>query len=98
MLADDLRLVLYDHRGNGRSGGDAASATMQQWAADAAALATEVGDGQPVIVIGHSYGGFIAQALAIAHPNVVRALVLIATTPGQLGTGEQPAPEGAPMP
>lgn len=97
-LADRLRLVYVDHRANGRSTGDAATATMQQWADDAASVAAEVAGGEPVIVIGHSYGGFVAQELLISHPGQVRAAVLLNTTPGQLGTGEAPAPEGPAVP
>jgi proline iminopeptidase len=97
-LTADLRLVYYDHRGNGRSGGAESSLSMAQWAADAAELARIVGGGEPVIVIGHSFGGFIAQEMAVAHGDVIRALLLLATTPGQLGTGEEPAPEGPPIP
>lgn len=97
-LASSMRLVYLDHRGNGRSTGDAATATMATWAADAAAVAHDVAGDEPVIVIGHSYGGFIAQEMAITHGASVRAVILIATTPGQLGDGEEPAPEGAPMP
>jgi proline iminopeptidase len=97
-LSEHLRLVYVDHRANGSSTGDAATATMQQWAADAAEVARQVGGGEPVIVIGHSYGGFIAQEMMISHPDVVSAVILVTTTPGQLGTGEEPAPEGPPMP
>lgn len=97
-LASYLRLVYLDHRGNGRSTGDVATATMVQWADDAAAVAREVAGAEPVIVIGHSYGGFIAQEMAIRHGAAVRALILVTTTPGQLGDGETPAPEGPPMP
>lgn len=97
-LGEHLRLVYVDHRGNGRSTGDGSTATMQQWAADAAEVARQVAVGEPVIVIGHSYGGFIAQEMMISHPEVVRAAILVATTPGQLGTGEDPAPDGPPMP
>jgi len=93
-----LRLAYLDHRGNGRSSGDPSSATMQQWADDAAEVARRVAGGDPVIVIGHSFGGFIAQEMAITHPDAVRGLVLLTTTPGQLGEGEEPAPEGPPMP
>ena len=53
---------------------------------------------RPLVVIGHSYGGFIAQELAIREPAAVRGLLLLCTTPGQLGAGEQPAPPGPPMP
>jgi len=97
-LASALRLVYLDHRGNGRSTGDVATATMAQWAEDAAAVARDVGGEGGVIVIGHSFGGFIAQEMAIAHGAEVRALILVATTPGQLGDGERPAPDGPPMP
>jgi proline iminopeptidase len=98
-LATMLHLVYIDHRGNGRSSRpDPDTLTMTQWADDAAAVAALVGNGEPVIVIGHSFGGFIAQELAISHPAVVRALILVATTPGQLGRDELPAPAGPPIP
>lgn len=97
-LADHLRLTYLDHRGNGRSTGDVRTATMRRWADDAAAVAAAVAGDEPVVVIGHSYGGFIAQELLLAHPGRARAAILVATTPGQLGTGEDPAPEGPPLP
>lgn len=98
-LAARLRLVYYDHRGNGRSSRpDEAELTMQSWADDAAALARHIAGIDPVVVIGHSFGGFIAQEMAIRHGDAVRALVLVATTPGQLGIGETPAREGPPIP
>jgi proline iminopeptidase len=98
-LSSMLRVVYLDHRGNGRSSRpDPVTLTMTKWADDAAAVAGVVNHGEPVIVIGHSFGGFIAQELAIRHPGMLRALILVATTPGQLGTGEEPAPEGPPVP
>ena len=98
-LATSLHLVYYDHRGNGRSSRpDEAELTMKDWADDGAALARHVVGSDPVVVIGHSFGGFIAQEMAIRHGDVVRALILVTTTPGQLGVGEAPAPEGPPMP
>jgi proline iminopeptidase len=98
-LATCLRLVYYDHRGNGRSSRpDEAELTMEDWADDGAALARHVARSDPVVVIGHSFGGFIAQEMAIRHPEAVRALILVTTTPGQLGDGEPPAHEGPPIP
>jgi proline iminopeptidase len=96
-LVEHLRLVYLDHRGNGRSTGDVGTATMEQWAADAAAVARHVSD-EPVIVIGHSYGGFIAQEMLISQRDAVRAAILVTTTPGQPGTDEPPVPDGPPMP
>ncbi len=87
-LGDRLRLVLYDHRGNGRSGRPPIETiTIEQLADDAAALADHLGAAE-FFVLGHSYGGFIAQELAIRHASRVRGLMLIDTTPGQLGAHE----------
>ena len=87
-LSPPLHLVYFDHRGNGRSGRPPLETlTMEQLADDAASLANHLGHDQ-MIVLGHSYGGFIAQELAIRHPDRVRGLLLVDTTPGQLGHDE----------
>ncbi len=98
-LSDELQLIYLDHRGNGRSARpDPATLTMAGWADDARRVGHAVAGDAPLVVIGHSYGGFVAQELAIRHPHAVGALVLICTTPGQLGAGEEPAPPGPPLP
>ena len=87
-LAGRLELVFVDHRGNGRSGRPPPDTiTIEQLADDAASVAHEFGFAQ-TLVFGHSYGGFVAQELTLRHPDLVRGLMLIDTTPGQLGTGE----------
>ena len=88
VLARRLRLVYYDHRGHGRSGRPPGrTLTVEQLADDAAALAGHVGGG-PVLVLGHHQGAAVAQELAIRHPVHVAGLVLVAATPGELGSRE----------
>jgi proline iminopeptidase len=89
-LVDGHELIYFDQRGNGRSGRPPLSTmTMEQLADDAAALVGRL-DLPPPVVLGHSFGGFVAQELVLRHPASVRALILVDTSPGQLGAGEDP--------
>ncbi len=99
-LAPPMQLVYLDHRCNGRSGRPSLTTlTMEQLTDDAVGLADHLGLDR-FHVLGHSYGGFVAQELAIRHPDRVAALLLVATTPGQLGTDESPddTEQGPPPP
>lgn len=99
-LSPPLQLVYLDHRGNGRSGRPPIDTiTIPQLADDAVALADRLGLDR-FVVFGHSYGGFIAQELAMRHPDRTRALLLVCTTPGQLGAreSEDESEQGPPPP
>ena len=96
-LADRWRVVYFDQRGNGRSDVPDAPITFQSLADDAADLIRDLGGS--AAVIGHSMGGFVAQELALSHPEVVDRLVLLSTTPGQPGAADDmSADQGPPMP
>jgi proline iminopeptidase len=73
-LADELRVVVFDARGCGRSEGQPPF-SHAQWAADVDGLREWLDVGQ-VIVAGGSYGGFIAMEYAIAYPERTRAMIL----------------------
>jgi len=80
-LGDVLRLVYYDHRGNGRSGRPPLETlTFAQFCDDADALREHLGV-EKVAVMGHSYGGFIALEYALRYPDRLSRLVLIDTAP-----------------
>ena len=80
-LAEDSRVITYDHRGHGSSESPAGAYTMADLADDAAALLRELDTG-PVVWVGLSMGGMVGQELALRHPALVRALVLANTTSG----------------
>lgn len=77
-LRESYRCIVYDQRDSGRSGRAAASYTVRDMAADAAALIAAC-DAAPCHVVGYSMGGAVAQELAINYPASVRSLTLVAT-------------------
>ena len=78
-LADVAQLVYIDHRGNGRSEwGDPAGWTLDHWADDVRAFCDALEIERP-IVLGWSFGGFVAQAYASRHPNHPAKLILQST-------------------
>jgi len=77
-LADEFELVLYDHRGNGRSSTDLDGVTFDTWVDDLDALRAALGHDR-IAVVGHSFGGFIAQRFGSRYPGSVTGLVLMGT-------------------
>lgn len=80
-LAEQFQVISIDNRGSGLSDKPAGPYTAQMLAADVIGLLDELGAAKAHIV-GHSMGGFIAQALAIDYPERVDRLVLSATNFG----------------
>lgn len=67
LAAEGVRLIAVDHRANGRSdAGDSARWTVPQMAADVEAVIAALGLERP-IVMGHSFGSFVAQHHMAAH-------------------------------
>lgn len=76
-LARRHRVLLYDLRGHGRSAAAARGYDLATMAADLAAILDAAGIGEPVDLVGHSYGGVIALRLALDAPGRVRRLALV---------------------
>ena len=81
-LEDHFTLVRVDPVGTGESGrlADPAGYGMDTYVRFLTAVVDELGAG-PVHVLGHSYGGCVAQRFALDHPDRVAGLILYDSTP-----------------
>lgn len=84
LLPAGLRTIRYDKRGHGLSQGE--GHTLEDHRDDAIAVVEAFAKG-PVIFVGLSIGGLIAQAVASQRPDLINALVL-SNTAAKLGTAE----------
>lgn len=78
-LGEHFRVVALDHRGHGNGIRSRRRFTLADCADDVACLIAELDLG-PVIAVGYSMGGPVAQLLWRRHSARVRGLVLCATT------------------
>jgi len=78
-LAGRHAVLRYDHRGHGGSAVPVGPYTQDDLADDAARLIREWGRG-PVVFVGLSLGGMVAQGLALRHPELVRGVVVANST------------------
>ncbi len=80
-LAQQFTVIVFDNRGVGETDKPAGPYTAQMLAADTAGLIQALGLAH-AHVMGHSMGGFIAQALALNHPALIDKLILASTSFG----------------
>jgi alpha-beta hydrolase superfamily lysophospholipase len=70
----------FDYFGHGESSGDFVQGTLTRWREDALAVIDEMTEG-PLVLVGSSMGGWIACLAALARPERVAGMVLIAPAP-----------------
>lgn len=87
-LAERYDVTSFDNRGVGETVHAGGSWTVQDMADDAIGLADALGYDR-FHLVGISMGGMISQEIALAYPERLRSLTLMATTPG--------GPESVPM-
>jgi proline iminopeptidase len=79
VLTDAAQVVYFDHRGNGRSDRSSEDRwSLDEWADDLRAFCDALEIEKPV-VLGQSFGGMVAMAYAIRHPEHPGKLILSST-------------------
>jgi 3-oxoadipate enol-lactonase len=92
LFADGFDVAAHDQRGLGRTSVPVGPYTMADYAADAAGLLDELG-WATCRVLGVSFGGMVAQELAVTHPERIERLALVCTSPGGAGGASYPLHE-----
>lgn len=108
LVADGYTVYADDHRGHGRTGmkqyGDASKLGRLGPGGHRAAVAAvwqftrlirDENPGLPLVLLGHSWGSFLAQILVNEHPEAYDAVVLSGSAlrmPGSLNAGDLNAP------
>lgn len=88
-LTEEYRLLLYDLRGHGKTGGsDLGRYTVDTYADDLVAFIEALELTQPV-VFGHSMGGMIGYTFTDSYPERLSALVTVGSSSPQLLTGRE---------
>ena len=78
-MRETAQVVMYDHRGNGRSDRRTPDEwNLDTWADDVVRLCDALGIEKP-IVLGNSFGGFVAQRYLSRHPDHAAGVVLSST-------------------
>lgn len=95
--AEDFEILAYDQRGLGHTSRPDKPYTMADYADDADALLGALG-WERCLVAGFSFGGMVAQELALRYPHRVERLVLASTSSGGAGGASFPLHELAALP
>jgi 3-oxoadipate enol-lactonase len=91
-LPEHFEVLSYDQRGLGQTDKPPGDYSMADYAADGEALLDAL-EWPSVPVVGVSFGGMVAQELALRYPDRIEALVLACTSSGGRGGASYPLHE-----
>lgn len=85
-LSSNHTIILFDNRGIGKTTVGNKTWSIEQFANDTAGLIDALGIKKPVDILGLSWGGYVAQELALTNPQKVNKLILYGTDCGGKAT------------
>lgn len=97
LFTNDFEVLVHDQRGLGASAIPPGPYEMADYAADARAMLDHAG-WETALVAGVSFGGMVAQELAVTAPQRIDRLALLCTSPGGAGGASYPLHELASLP
>ena len=80
-LSEQYKVIVFDNRGAGNTDKPDSEYSIEIMADDAAGLLRTLGI-ESAHMLGVSLGGFIAQELALRHPDMSKSLTLVSTNSG----------------
>jgi pimeloyl-ACP methyl ester carboxylesterase len=81
-LGPAVRVCSYERRNTGRSETVEGTQSPKDVIADIDGFLTALGEDGPFLLLGASFGGLVASAYAVAHPDRVAGVVLLDASPG----------------
>lgn len=81
-LGPDLRVCSYERRNTGRSDAVDGTQSPEGVIADVDGVLAALGEKGPFVLLGASFGGLVASAYAVAHPERVAGVVLLDASTG----------------
>lgn len=79
-LADEYRVLVYDHRGTGQSVA-ADETSIAAMAQDVIALLVDLDIGEPAGFVGHAIGGLIGLEVAMREPDLLGRIMVVNSWP-----------------
>ncbi len=79
--AEGIDVIMYDLRGHGRSDRPRTGYRLECFVDDLVALLDALGERRPAHVVGNSFGGTVAAAVAAWHPERVATVTMIESEP-----------------
>jgi pimeloyl-ACP methyl ester carboxylesterase len=76
LLSSSFQVITYDRRGYGKSSHQRGPFSVDEQIADLSDVIQHSAQGEPLVLIGHSFGGVVSLAFAQRFPHLVAGLVI----------------------